>query len=73
MSAVDHLEQDRHVTAGLVATPRFQDAVCALRLAVWTLERAPGKDEIDPLPVIEMIARRAEELRRAVILERAVV
>jgi hypothetical protein len=51
----------------------FQDAICALRLAVWTLERSVAHDGVDPLMVVALIARRAEELRRVLELERAVV
>lgn len=41
-----------------------QDALCALRLAVWTLERATARDGVDTHRVIDTLVRRAEELRR---------
>ena len=50
----------------------YQDAVCALRLAVWTLERVSATNGIDPLPVVDLIVRRAEELRQALVQERAI-
>ena len=40
-----------------------QDALCALRLAVWTLERATARDGVDTHRVIDTLVRRAEELR----------
>lgn len=46
------------------AVADYQDSICALRLAVWTLERSTTKDGVDPLPVVELIVRRAEYLRR---------
>jgi hypothetical protein len=50
----------------------YQDAICALRLAIWTLERSAARDGVDPLHVVELIARRAEELRQLLVLERAI-
>jgi hypothetical protein len=41
-----------------------QDALCALRLAVWTLERATARDGVDTDRVIDTLVRRAEELRQ---------
>jgi hypothetical protein len=41
----------------------LQDALCALRLAVWTLERSTVRDDIDNGRIIDMIVRRAEQLR----------
>lgn len=55
------------------AVAGFQDAICALRLAVWTLERSGAHNGVDPLKVVELIARRAEELRRVLELERALI
>jgi hypothetical protein len=40
-----------------------QDALCALRLAVWTLERATAREGVDVDRVIDTLLRRAEELR----------
>jgi len=40
-----------------------QDALCALRLAVWTLERATAREGVDTHRVIDTLVRRAEELR----------
>ena len=40
-----------------------QDALCALRLAVWTLERSMVRDDIDHDRIVDMIVRRAEEVR----------
>lgn len=48
--------------------PSYQDAVCALRLAVWTLERAVGRDAPEVLHVVELIVRRAEQLRSEILV-----
>ena len=45
----------------------FQDDICALRLALWTLERSVVPGGADPVPLIDLIIRRAERLREAVI------
>lgn len=45
-----------------VAAP-VQDALCALRLAVWALERATVREGVDKDRVIDTLVRRAEELR----------
>lgn len=55
------------------AVAGYQDAICALRLAVWTLERSGAHGGVDALKVVELIARRAEELRRVLELERPLV
>jgi len=56
----------------MTAMAGYQDAICALRLAIWTLERSAARDGVDPLHVVELIARRAEELRQMLVLERAI-
>ena len=40
-----------------------QDALCAIRLAVWALERATVREGVDMHRVIDTLVRRAEELR----------
>ena len=46
-----------------ISVAPVQDALCALRLAVWTLERATARDGVDTHRVIDTLVRRAEELR----------
>ena len=53
------------------AVAGYQDAICALRLAVWTLERSAAHERLDAVKVAELIARRADELRRLLEMERA--
>ena len=53
------------------AVAGYQDAICALRLAVWMLERSVAHERLDAVKVAELIARRAEELRRLLEMERA--
>lgn len=53
------------------AAAPVQDALCALRLAVWTLERATARDGVEVDRVIDTLVRRAEELRA--LLDRQVV
>ena len=56
-------EAPEHSEAGAAPTAPVQDALCALRLAVWALERATVRDGVDKDRVIDTLVRRAEELR----------